>query len=76
MISPTILAAAAKVAEHSARRSTPGGVSDAPSVEQRVLGAPVLDSQDPDAAVECLPMLAREPRDAFDRRRRRQPSMP
>ena len=64
MISPTTLAAAAKVAEHSARRSTPWGVSEAPSLAQRVLDAPVVDSQDPATAAGCLPLLGREPRDS------------
>lgn len=45
MISPIILAAAAKVAEHSARRSTPSwGVSEDPSAEHRVPDAAVADT--------------------------------
>lgn len=76
MISPTILAAAAKVAGHSARRSTPWGVSEAPSLEHRVPVACVVDNQDPAAAVGCLPILAREVRDTLDQRPSRRPSMP
>jgi hypothetical protein len=67
MISPTILAAAAKVAEHSARRSTPCGVSEAPSLPQPVLEASVVDSRDPAAAAQCLPPIDREPRDSPSR---------
>ena len=60
MIPPTILAAAAKVAEHSARRSTPWGVSEGPSFEHRLLDAPVPDNQDLAAATGCLPILGNE----------------
>lgn len=62
MISPTTLAAAAKVAEHSARRSSPWGVDESPWLEQRVAGAPVAESQDP-AAPGCVPILGLAPRD-------------
>jgi hypothetical protein len=64
MISSTILAAAAKVAEHSARRSTPLGVSEAPLLAQRVLEVPVVDCQDPAGAAHSLPLLGRKPPDS------------
>lgn len=76
MISPKILAAAAKVAEHSARRSTPWGVSEALSSEHRDLGARVVDNQDAAAASGGLPILGRGPRDASDQRPSRRSSMP
>lgn len=66
MISLTTLAAAAKVAQHSARRSPLSGASETPSLAQRVLGAPVAGSQDPIAVAGGLSIPGREPRAAFN----------